>query len=222
MNAIAMPKISILTEINAQQSPPFLGRVMVDEIRPGKFVEQTPYQWVIAVKPFKFPTKNNGFVNFIGIKPKNLAGEISDNSSLGMHMAAFKQFFPEVDANIGEGEYIGKIAHFQKSTYKYPANKDGQVFETQLLVPVRLATDEELEDLGEEPTVPKAQAFTDIDAQIILSALEGKTQAQFQKAIFATKNPQLIQAVVSGAALAFLEENGLASLNEDGVLVRVS
>jgi hypothetical protein len=218
--SVALPKISIKTEINAQTSPAFLGRVTVDEIRPGKFVETTPYQWVIAVKPFKFPVKGNGFLSYVGIKPKNLQGEISDNSSLGMHMAAFKTYFPEVDANIGEGEYIGKVAWFQKSTYSYPPNKNGEVFKTELLVPVRSATDEELDDLGEEPASPRSASLTDVQVEIILAALEGKKQSQFQKAIFATKAPELIQAVVSGAALTYLEEHELARLNEDGVLVR--
>jgi hypothetical protein len=222
LNAIALPKISINSEINAQTNPPFLARVTVDEIRPGKFVETAPFQWVIAVKPFKFPVKGNGFVEYIKIKPKALAGEISDNSQLGMHMAAFKSIFSDVNANIGDGEYIGKVAWFQKSVFKYPPNKDGEQFQTTLTVPVREATAEELEEIGEDaPASATSLQLSADEVEKILTALDGKAKGQFQKAMFTTREPKLISAVVSGTALDYLVEQGLASISEDGTFSRI-
>jgi hypothetical protein len=218
---ISIPKISINTEINANVSPPFLGRVSRDEIQEGKFKETAPYQWVISVKPLTFPTKNLGFSEFVKIKPKNLQGEISDNSQLGMHMKAFKAIFSDVDANIGEDAYLDRVAWFQKSEFVYPPNKDGEQFKTNLLLPVREATPEELEAVGEAPVAPKSTELTDADAEAVLAALEGKKQGQFQKAVFTAKlAPGLIQAVVNGSALEYLTSTGRATITEDGVLAR--
>lgn len=217
---LAAPKISIRAELNAQKSPAFLGRITVDELRPGKF-EGTPYQWVIAVKPFKFPVKGQGFPNYIGIKDKALQGEISENSQLGMHLKAFRQVFPDLDFNIGEGDLLDQVAFFERYEHEYPPNRDGAVYKTQMLIPVRAATAEELAEVGiEAPTDPADIAYSDEEVAALLKALSGKRKPSFQKAVFAARlAPSLIQGVVSGVAIDYLVDHGYATLEEGGELV---
>lgn len=217
---VEAPRISINSKIKANEPRPFLGRITLDELRPGKY-ENKPWQWCFAVKPLKFVVKNLGFPSYVGISPAEIENGPKEQSQFGLHMNAFQEVFEGEDFEIGQGQLVDRFAWWVKKTHFYPANADGTQFKTELLIPVKAATDEEIEEAGGEPPVPTSVTLSAEDAERVLVTLEGKTRSQFPKAALRGKlDPSLTQQIVSGVAVDYLIENGLASFGEDDTLVR--
>lgn len=216
-----VPRISINANIKGNEPRPFIGRMTVDELRPGKF-ENKPWQWAIAVKPLTFAVKGNGFPNYVGISAKEIENGPNENSQFGLHMAAFKSVFGgEAAFDIGVGDLLDRHAWFIRKEHLYPVNSDGSQFKTNLLIPIRAATDEEIVEAGGEVAAPTTVVLSDEDVEAVLKVLEGKGKAQFAKAALRAKlDPKLIGHIVSGAAVEYLLGEGLAAINEDDVLVR--
>lgn len=214
-----VPHISISAKIKSNEPRPFIGRITRDELLPGKY-ENKPWQWVFAVKPLKFVVKGNGFPAYVGISPSEIENGPKENSQFGLHMAAFQEVFDGRDFEIGQGALVDEYAWWVKKEHQYPPNADGTQFSTKLLIPVRAATPDEIEEAGGELNAPREASLDAEEAEQILSVLEGKTRSQFPKAALKAKlDPSLLQQVVSGVAVDYLVENGLAHF-EDDTLVR--
>lgn len=224
----AAPRISINTDVaTSKEMPPFLARITIDQMEKGKFANK-PWQWHIGAKPFKFNVKGLGFQEFVGLNEKEVRGQFENETKFTVHLDAFKEVFATEGESfdIGQGHLLDRIAWFRKGEHVFGEGKDrdgnSTTFKASVLIPVRLPTEEEYEEIGEAPPAPKEVTLTPEQADLVLNALAGSKRSGFQKAAFKAKLPgDLVSLVVNGAAIDYLTENGLAEFDEDDILQRI-
>lgn len=214
-------------------SEPFLAVVACDEWVESDKVEGG-IQWHLAVKPADIPIKGATGAFHTFYKPSEYK-----NSKMGAALAGLTKVFDD-SIQIGVGQLLGKVCWWERKDIPYGTNKESgeQMVAKGVLVPVRTATDAEIQHCetrvgaiesgtpaGQAPTVEAADVTTLSveDAEAILGVLEGKKKRVFQiAAAKSTLHPSLKQAIIDGTALEFLLETGMATLDEEGAVVRAA
>lgn len=228
-----LPRISIKTEVKAQQARPFVGRIVNDSLQPARFnVDKTPYQWSLAVEPiksadgtkgFQIGGKTGAFWEYIGVPVEAIVdGEIKEQTKFGRHFNAFKKVFgDDEDRAPGRGEYLNELAWFVKDTILYGTNKtDGSEIKGGVLLPLRALSPEEMVEYGlaARSTAPQTVELSDSDLDALAAALDGKDRNALQKAVYSAKLGNKLASAVGkgdGPAVRALVESGRGSFDGD-------
>lgn len=224
------PDIRIDTDL--QDSPPILGVIQLDHWTKGRDGQK---QWQIGVKPYNVQMRSeDGLIStWANVSTQN-------RSKMGHMLKAFRIFGMKNPATgeayrIGKGQYVGKEAWFKRDELKFGRDKQtGEVIKTEVLVPFKLATQEEIEtalaqlpsqvsaDGVETRSAPAKMDLSDDDVETLMALFVGKSvkDAQFA-APKAGLTPELKQAVMSGKVWKVLTERGIAGTDADGKVIRV-
>lgn len=123
---------------------PVLVQIQADVWEPGKYGQQ----WHLALKPLSFMLtgKTGVYHEWAGISTHKM-------SKMGLMIAAFRKVLPTKDQNgeplfIGENQYEGLNVWFVRRTIKLPGKdrETGENREFQVWIPIKEASDEDLED----------------------------------------------------------------------------
>ncbi len=223
----AIPDINLNADLK-DESPPYLGVVVVDEYQPN--YNKDGYQWTLGIRPVDFVLRGEQACYFS-------RGNISTNpnSKMGMMLKAWQTVFGKSKQPVGRGHLRGTIGVFVNRNVSFGIADDGQERKARVTLVVRKA--DEAETLRAQgisqavlagqvlpdgsapatPTAPAAAAFTDDDLRAMLAVVQGKTPQEFQMAALSSGlAPNLLNAVLSGGALAVLKKDGLVVQDTEG------
>lgn len=219
------PRITFNTEIVEGDLPitEWVGEVIADQWDEKEQRFGGGWQWTTGVKPL------NGFVkgrtgalwSYCDAKDN-----IRENSKFGVTLKAYREVFgsDEEDLEIGTGALVGRVAVFVQRREKFGYNfRTKQELSGMVLIPIRLATDEELREFGR---LGEYEVTTfDWDEESVTNALEvlnGKTQTNAKVAIMKSDlSPQLQTRLVNGDGIEYLMGRGLLVIENKTYKVNV-
>lgn len=207
-----------------KEEEPFLGQVVTDEVRPGKWNPQL----CIAVRPvdFQLKGKTGAFHEFYGLSA-------AKRSKMGAFLLALQEnkITPK-GTPVGKGALVGLVCWWVKRDIKFGKSQTGEPIVAEgVLIPVKPASEEEkaraaIEGVAAQVQTPATLDWTPEQAEAVLTAVDGLAPKDFQKAVLtkgseASKLPrELKQAILSGAALSYLRDAGLATVDDEGKVQR--
>lgn len=226
----------ISTSTKFSEGDPFLGVIVVDELQPAKSeFAKGSHEWHFYVRPvnFKLNDETNAFRDIVQVSSK-------ENSKLGAIMAGLKTVF---GANVHiaaqqtrraygatESELVGRVAWFLRKELKF-----GNDIRVTATVAVRKATAEEVEsakDVGAYVAPEEAQVaaeapfeWTEEAIKSALQVLDGQTERSKLRASRSLQGNEyyaLRNAINSGEAERYLQENGYLTTDDAGVYHQVA
>lgn len=212
----AEPVYAIGKRVEVEPNPPFLGKVVVDEwaSRTGFDNSEETY-WKLYVRPSGPPLKNE-----TGCHRLNPRRSRNPRSTLVRVLDIFSGVFRGEQIAIGEGNLVGRVLWWRYVTFSFGRNENNETISVEVLVPARLATQEEINSYTEEGgvvgdlsasaanTAASAPVWTDEEIAAAAAWLDGKAPADTE-AVFSAKLPVRVkQGIVSGTIVTAAVEQG--------------
>lgn len=203
------PRITFSTTVTEGGLPisEWVGEIITDEWQRKDAKFGGGWQWTTGVKPLAGFVKGKTGALWSYCDAKD---EITDNSKFGIHLNAYKEVFgtDDEDLEVGQGNLVGRLAVFKQTKHKFGINfKTKQDIVADILIPIRLATDEELREFGRlgANEVTNFEWTPELVEQA-LTLLEGKTITNAKIAIVKAEDldPTLQTRLVNGDGIEYL------------------
>lgn len=217
------------------ESQPYLGVIILDEYQPN--VNKDGWEWVMGVRPIDFTLKGEYGCFFNRAKPTT-----QKNSKMGIVLGSLQKSWGKMGHPAGKGFLRGRVGVFVNRNVSFGMGNDGTEIKARVIVLVRKPTPEEearaqgiVDAIKSGRPLPSSEgveaatataadllptSFDESQQAAILQVIEGKTQPEFQMAALTSGlAPDLMNAILSGTALAFLKQAGKVELDESGRVV---
>lgn len=209
-------------------SAPFLGVVTIDQTVPGGSItnndgtqRETGPQWQLGVRPVHFALQGETGAYLTWASPSTKKN--SKISAIIKAMAALPTVFPKT-MKIAKGQMVGITCWWVRRDIEF-----GNMTARNVLVPIREASDTEIEEAGESlrgtgVVAAQAHEYTDEEKTLLVGTISGKTMEDAQLAAAKSRNlPQALKAaVLSGEAITSLMATGDIEMNVDGTITETA